>query len=104
AYSLSAGGPILSHYLQAILITPIAPHNLTSRPIVIDSKRQVRVEHVKGYDRCFIIVDGEMVRQIEEDDKIEIKYSEKTLNLFSYENRNYYSVLKEKLRWGDNLC
>lgn len=104
AYSLSAGGPILSHYLEAILITPIAPHNLSSRPIVIDSKRKIRVEHVKGYDRCFIIVDGEMIRQIEEDDEIEIEYSEKTLNLFVHENRNYYSVLKEKLRWGDNLC
>lgn len=104
AYSLSAGGPILSHYLEAMLITPIAPHNLTSRPIVIDSKRIIKIKHVKGFDRCFIIIDGKMIRQFEENDDIEIKYSEKTLNLFVHEGRNYYSVLKEKLKWGDNLC
>ena len=107
AYSLSAGGPIISHYLDAILITPIAPHNLTTRPIVIDVKRKIyaKVEEEPDSDReSYVIVDGESWRQIGREDKITVKYSDKKLKLLLPKNRNYYSVLKEKLKWGDNLC
>lgn len=107
AYSLSAGGPIISHYLDAVLITPIAPHNLTTRPIVIDTKNNicVKVEEELGSEReCFAIVDGEMWKKVTKEDRIEVKYSEKRLKLLLSKNRNYFSVLKEKLKWGDNLC
>lgn len=107
AYSLSAGGPIISHFLDAMLITPIAPHNLTTRPIVIDIKREicVRVEDELGSDReSFVIADGESWKKITEKDKIRVVYSDKKLKLLCPKNRNYYSVLKEKLKWGDNLC
>lgn len=107
AYSMSAGGPIISHYLDALLITPIAPHNLTTRPIVIDVKRKisVKVEEEAESDReSFVIADGEYWKKIARDDKISVKYSDKKLKLFLPKNRNYYSVLKEKLKWGDNLC
>lgn len=107
AYSLSAGGPIISHYLDAVLITPIAPHNLTTRPIVIDIKRDicVKVEDEKESEReSFAIVDGELWKKIDKEDEIKVKYSDKKLKLLLPKNRNYYSVLKEKLKWGDNLC
>lgn len=107
AYSLSAGGPIISHYLDAVLITPIAPHNLTTRPIVIDIKREicVKVEEEPESDReSFVIADGESWQKISRTDKIKVKYSHKKLKLLLPKNRNYYSVLKEKLKWGDNLC
>ena len=107
AYSLSAGGPIISHYLDAVLITPIAPHNLTTRPIVIDTKREiiVKVEDEFGSNReSFIITDGDSWKKINKDDFIKVKYSNKKLKLLCPKNRNYYSVLKEKLKWGDNLC
>lgn len=107
AYSLSAGGPIISHYLDAVLITPIAPHNLTTRPIVIDVKREihVKVEDDLGNDReSFVIADGYSWKKITKEDDIRVKYSDKKLKLLCPKNRNYYSVLKEKLKWGDNLC
>ena len=107
AYSLSAGGPIISHYLDAVLITPIAPHNLTTRPIVIDIKREicVKVEDETGSGReSFVIADGESWKKITKDDEIKVKYSDKKLKLICPKKRNYYSVLKEKLKWGDNLC
>lgn len=107
AYSLSAGGPIISHYIDAVLITPIAPHNLTTRPIVIDIKRDIRVivEEEADSDReSYVIIDGESWTRIDREDKIRVKYSEQKLKLLLPANRNYYSVLKEKLKWGDNLC
>lgn len=52
----------------------------------------------------YVIVDGESWRQIGREDKITVKYSDKKLKLLLPKNRNYYSVLKEKLKWGDNLC
>lgn len=107
AYSLSAGGPIISHYLDAMLITPIAPHNLTTRPIVIDIKREIFVkveDDIESNRESYIIIDGESWKKINKNDIIKVKYSDKKLKLLCPENRNYYSVLKEKLKWGDNLC
>ena len=107
AYSLSAGGPIISHYLDAMLITPIAPHNLTTRPIVIDIKREICVKVEDGQEtgrESFVIADGDTWKQIGKNDKITVTYSDKKLKLLCPKNRNYYSVLKEKLKWGDNLC
>ena len=107
AYSLSAGGPIISHYLDAVLITPIAPHNLTTRPIVIDIKREISVkveDEAESGRESFVIIDGEFWKKIDREDEIRIKYSDKKLRLLLPKNRNYYSVLKEKLKWGDNLC
>ncbi len=107
AYSLSAGGPIISHYLDAVLITPIAPHNLTTRPIVIDIKREIYVkveDDPESKRESYIIADGDSWKKITRDDDIKVRYSDKKLKLLCPENRNYYSVLKEKLKWGDNLC
>lgn len=104
AYSLSAGGPIISHYLDAILITPIAPHNLSNRPIVIDSKRIVEIDIKEKEIENYIIVDGDSIKKVSPTDKIIIKYSDKKLNLLLPKERNYYSILKEKLKWGENLC
>ena len=107
AYSLSAGGPIISPYLDAILITPIAPHNLTTRPIVVDTKFpiNIKVEDELGSDRkSVVIVDGEFWTEITRKNNIQVVYSDIRLKLLSPKERNYYSVLKQKLKWGENLC
>lgn len=103
AYSLSAGGPILMPKIRAMIVTPIAPHNLTSRAIVVDGDEKLSFTLKKG-ERASIVIDGESERKITNEERIEIYYSNKNINLILPENRDYYSILREKLRWGDNLC
>lgn len=103
AYSLSAGGPIIMPTIKAMVITPLAPHNLTSRAIVIDAEEILSLS-LTNSDKACIMVDGDKEKVINSDDKIEIFYSGKSINLILPEDRDYYSILREKLKWGDNLC
>lgn len=104
AYSLSAGGPLLNPSLNAIVITPIAPHNLSTRPVVIGGDEELRLEIV-DVDRCgYVTIDGDESIKVYHGEKIGVKYSKKTLRLVVPESRNYYGVLREKLKWGDGLC
>lgn len=104
AYSMSAGGPILKSDMRATVITPIAPHNLSTRPIVIggDERIEMRIEDEKRLGQ--VIIDGQMNKRITSAENIGIEYSKFTLKLVIPKSRNYYSVLREKLKWGDNLC
>lgn len=104
AYSMSAGGPILKSDMKAIVVTPIAPHNLNTRPIVIggDEKIEMRIEDEKRVGQ--VIIDGQVNKRITSAENIKVEYSKQTLNLVIPKDRNYYSVLREKLKWGDNLC
>jgi NAD+ kinase len=102
-YSLSAGGPIIKPTLNAILVTPIAPHNLSLRPIVIDGNEEL-VCSIEDLDQGgYLTVDGEQICKISPENKIKIKYSDKTLKLVLPKNRDYYDVLREKLKWGNKL-
>ncbi|MEI6857320.1 NAD(+)/NADH kinase [Psychrilyobacter sp.] len=101
-YSLSAGGPI-KPTLNAMLVTPIAPHNLSLRPIVIDGNEEL-VCSIEDLDQVgYLTVDGEQICKISPENKIKIKYSNKTLKLVLPKNRDYYDVLREKLKWGNKL-
>lgn len=104
AYSLSAGGPIVSYHLDAIIITPISPHNLSTRPIILSSQEVLYAKVNHNDINNFLMIDGDFVKKLTVNDKITISYSDKKLNLILPKERNYYSVLKEKLKWGDNLC
>jgi len=102
-YSLSAGGPIIRSNLDILLITPIAPHNLSTRPIIIDGKEEVTLR-LEEEGSAFITIDGDDAIEISKEDYIKIRYSEKKLRLVLPKSRNYYSVLREKLKWGDKIC
>jgi NAD+ kinase len=104
AYSLSAGGPIIVPSLKALVITPIAPHNLTARPIVIDGKEELNIKIREENRMGYLIIDGETCYKIDSKDTITLKYSPLKLKLVLPIERNYYNVLREKLKWGDNLC
>ena len=95
AYSLSAGGPIITPELKLFLITPIAPHNLNTRPIILSGDVKIVLTISKPSEVGFINIDG---------NKVEICYSTETLKIVIPEARNYYDVLREKLKWGENLC
>lgn len=104
AYSMSAGGPILKPDMKAMIITPIAPHNLNTRPIVIggDESIEMKIEDEKRMGQ--VIIDGQTNKRISSLDTVRMEYSRYSLNLVIPKDRNYYSVLREKLKWGDNLC
>jgi len=104
AYSMSAGGPIVKSNMKAIVVTPLAPHNLNTRPIVIDGNEKLEVSLVDKDSSGIFIVDGQISDNLSYSDILHIEYTDKKLNLIIPKERNYYSVLREKLKWGDNLC
>lgn len=104
AYSLSAGGPILKADMKSIVVTPIAPHNLNTRPIVLGGENVITLTLTDKEKEGQIIIDGQVTKEIKSEDIVTINYSKYTLNLVVPKDRNYYSVLREKLKWGDNLC
>lgn len=103
AYSLSAGGPIVMTNIDAMIITPIAPHNLTSRTIVLDTKKPVTIS-LKNGEQGIVYIDGDIKKEINKNESIKVSYSNKDLKLVIPKNRDYYNILRDKLKWGENLC
>ncbi len=100
AYSLSAGGPIVSYHLGAIIVTPISPHNLSTRSLVLSDEENIYVKVNNENMNNFLMIDGDFIKNLTTEDCVSITSSKKKLNLVLPRNRNYYSVLKEKLKWG----
>jgi NAD+ kinase len=101
AYSLSAGGPIIHPSVDAILLTPISPHMLTNRPIVISAREKVEVAIRTEERGPSVTSDGQIVFPLQKDDIVEVSLSEKRLRLIVSPKRNYYQILREKLKWGE---
>jgi len=101
AYALSAGGPILQPTIPAIVITPICPHALSFRPMVVSSQSTVKVELQTGGEEVYLTLDGQRGCRIEKKDAVEIKRSKHELQLISSPKRNYFDLLQEKLGWGE---
>lgn len=100
AYSLSAGGPIIQPHIPAIILTPICPHTLSFRPMVISSESEVKVQLLTGGEEVYLTIDGQRGESMERDDTLEVCQSGLKLRLISSPRRNYFDLLKEKLRWG----
>jgi NAD+ kinase len=102
AYNLAAGGPIVSPGMDAVILTPIAPHTLTNRPIVIPAASPVRVQPlIEERDEVFVTFDGQAGFQLQAGDEIRICRAERTLRLIRPSTRSYFEVLREKLKWGE---
>lgn len=101
AYALSAGGPIIYPTLPITLITPICPHTLTMRPLVLSSKENIKI-YVKGENRdIYLTIDGqESVQITKEVDFIQVKSSNNSIKLVKPFNRDYFDVLRDKLKWS----
>ncbi len=105
AYSLSAGGPIIHPGMGAVVITPICPHTLTNRPLVVADTSQIEL-HLTGargtvnVEDVFLTLDGQTGCPLTPEDRIIIRKSESVLTLVEPENRNYFKVLRDKLKWG----
>jgi NAD+ kinase len=104
AYNLAAGGPIIHPAMKALLLTPIAPHMLTNRPIVVPGDSEVRVRRAGAAgsdDEVFVTIDGQSGHALEPDDVITIQRAERPMRLVRAAARTYFEVLREKLKWSE---
>lgn len=101
AYSLASGGPIVHPSVDAIILTPISPHMLTNRPIIVPSNVEVDVVLKSAETGPHVTFDGQEIFPLEGDDIIHIEASERRLKLIQSPHRNYYQVLRQKLKWGE---
>jgi NAD+ kinase len=103
AYNLSAGGPVVHPAMDAIVLTPIAPHTLTHRPIVIPASREVRVRAAAGNAdaEIYVTFDGQRGFPLQEGDEISVTRAAKPIRLVRATARNYFQVLRTKLKWGE---
>ena len=103
AYSLSAGGPILTPWLDVISITPICPHSLSARTIVLPSKDNISIKFNHNQVGMTISVDGQIQRNLDFSNSIYIgkaNYSAKFIKLYS---SDYYKTLRSKMGWAGNV-
>ena len=99
AYNLSAGGPVLFPLTNVFALTPICPHSLTQRPVVLPGK--FAIEMKTPNERALLIIDGQDKHELEQNESIHIKLAAKRVKLIHRDEFNYFDVLKEKLHWGD---
>lgn len=100
AYSLSAGGPIVHPSMAAIILTPICPHMLSNRPVVVPGECVVELVFKQASDDLMLTVDGQVAISLMPDDRITMRRSKSTFDLVRPTNRNYFEVLRTKLKWG----
>ena len=101
AYSLSAGGPIIDPAVQSLILTPISPHTLTHRPLIVPGNAEIDVTLTSKDDGAMATLDGQVGVAITQGDSIVIQTSEHRTQLIRFPESNYYDVLREKLKWGD---
>jgi len=103
AYNLAAGGPIVHPRVDALVLTPIAPHTLTNRPVVIPGGAEVEVRpHTAGPgDDVFVTFDGQSGYTLNAGDYVRVRKSDRMLRLVKASTRGYFEVLREKLKWGE---
>ncbi|HHU63183.1 MAG TPA: NAD(+)/NADH kinase [Clostridiales bacterium] len=97
AYSLSAGGPVISPTMECLLITPICPHTLNARPILISPSENVKIEVLDNFNDIIVTIDGQQGVQLNYGDVVIIKKSPVYTNLVKLSKRSFYSLLRNKL-------
>ncbi len=100
AYSLSAGGPIVFPSMSAILLTPICPHTLSNRPVVVPGEAKIELRFKKADDGAMLSIDGQRSVTLTPQDRVTLRRSEMTFEIVRPRQRNYFEVLRTKLKWG----
>ena len=101
AYSLAAGGPIVYPIVEAFVVTPICPHTLTNRPLVIPDSATIEVEFKAGDDAVFLTLDGQIGIELVRGDHIRVRKATEKLLLVRPAKKTYYQILRNKLKWGE---
>jgi len=101
-YSLSAGGPIIHPLMSCIVITPICPHTLTNRPIVVTDESTISITVASSFDeKVYLTLDGQVGFELREGDSVEIRKALETTALVMSRSREYFEILRTKLKWGE---
>lgn len=100
AYSLSAGGPIVRPTVEALLATPICPHSLAFRPLLVGAGEKLRVRVGADVNRARLTIDGQISRPLQAGDDIEIRRARPRVSMLSLRRESFYEVLREKLAWA----
>lgn len=100
AYNLSAGGPIIFPSMNAVVLTPICPFTLTNRPIVVPDSAEIELKLVNENEGVVLTLDGQIGHTMAAGDRVLIRKSRTTFNIVQPPNRNYFDVLRNKLKWG----
>ncbi len=100
AYSLAAGGPIIEPTLDVIVVTPICPHTLTNRPLVVPGDSEVELHLLSDSGKVYLTLDGQEGTNLMQGDKVYIKASDQKVNLIRTGGKNFFEVLSTKLHWG----
>lgn len=101
AYSLAAGGPIIDPDLDAFVITPICPHMLTNRPLVVPDTARIDLDFTAADEPVYITLDGQIGFQLKPKDRVSITKSKSRVALVRPPSKTYFEVLRSKLKWGE---
>lgn len=101
AYSLSAGGPIVYPTVNAICLTPICPHMLTNRPLIVPSDMSIRIVSRARDEDAYLTVDGQIGSPLESGDAVECAIADFDVLLIRTPDKTFFEVLRQKLKWGE---
>jgi NAD+ kinase len=101
AYSLSAGGPIIFPAVAALCITPICPHMLTNRPVIVPDTSVIQVISLAANDDAYLTIDGQVGIPLKHEDRILCRSSANSIHLVRPPKMLFFDVLREKLKWGE---
>jgi NAD+ kinase len=100
AYSLAAGGPVIHPAVPGIILTPICPFTLTNRPLIVPESANIRIRLAKGSSDIVLTFDGQKGFEINDRDEIFIQKGPHSINLITLPDRQYFDILKNKLKWS----
>lgn len=101
AYTLSAGGPIVYPSLDCVIVTPICPHALTQKPIVVPGDQTIRIVLKERVEDVWVTIDGQVGEPLKVGDRIEVERSPNRVHLVKNPALDYFGILRQKLRWGE---
>jgi len=101
AYSLAAGGPIVYPTVESFVVTPICPHTLTNRPLVIPDTAKIEIDFQSEDDAVFLTLDGQIGIELARGDHIVVRKAPEKLRLVRPARKTYFQILRNKLKWGE---
>lgn len=103
AYSLSSGGPIVEPGIQAFVLTPVCPHTLSVRPLVVSCEKAIEIELEQDSPEASVTIDGQVVYMLERGDRVRLTKSPYYFQLIEPRSRSYFGTLRKKLNWGGQI-
>ncbi len=100
AYSLAAGGPIINPRMNAIIVSPICPHTLASRPIVFSENETLKVIVELSSREAVLTIDGQVAFGLKSNSAVLVRKAKHSVNLIKFRDRSFYEILRRKLHWG----